>query len=66
MLPHINFAHLFSRFPPCVEVLLRPVNVAFGVCNLPAECQLSLGNAKEGDAYHVPLEILFLLQLEAL
>ena len=34
MLPHLDFVNLLLSFPPRIDVLLRPVDVAFGVRNL--------------------------------
>ncbi len=34
MLPRLDLVDLFLRFSPRLDVLFRPVDMAFGICNL--------------------------------
>lgn len=66
ILPDFYLVHLIFGFFPCVDVLLRPIDMASSICDLETKISIMSNQCRLIITYHVASEILLFFQLESL
>lgn len=65
-LPSLDFINLFFRFSPGLDILFRPIDMAFGISDLVGLLASHDGGDTPGHKYHVAFKVFLLLKLKPL